>query len=171
MKNLLKLNRFVKLTMNNLNQALQIIIRIKVKLIYQNYLEFLLKKKEQKKKKNSKQISKNQNILKNYLTQNYKKIFKSFLSNKPYIFIFNIIVYKLIFIGLLFFMILEHMAGGSAISLVYAISVFCFALLEYPRPKKAYWIIIQLKVILIFINENTYKNLIINLYYCKIGFR
>ena len=71
----------------------------------------------------------------------------------------------------------NYMAGGHAISLVYIVSIFCFALLEYPRAKKAnrilYMIcsmiiifvkfIIQLKVILIFLNENNYKILIIKL--------
>ena len=84
-----------------------------------------------------------------------------------------------------FFMILNHMANGSAISLVYPLSIFCFALLEYPRPKKSYWMIcliysmiimtikfiIQLKIILLFISEKSYSNLVINLYNYRIGFK
>ena len=29
--------------------------------------------------------------------------------------------------------------SNSLISLVYPISIFCYAIMEYPRPKKSYW--------------------------------
>ena len=84
-----------------------------------------------------------------------------------------------------FFMILDHMVSASIISIIYPLSIFCYALLEYPRPKKYYWMacliytmiimfikfIIQLKVVLVFITEDTYEDLILNLYNYRIGFR
>ena len=36
-------------------------------------------------------------------------------------------------------MLLNHIASNSIISLFYPFSIFLYALLEYPRPKKSYW--------------------------------
>ena len=36
-------------------------------------------------------------------------------------------------------MLIDHMAMASLISMVYPLSIFCFAILEYPRPTKNYW--------------------------------
>ena len=36
-------------------------------------------------------------------------------------------------------MILDHIKMSSLISLFYPLSIFCFALIEYPRPTKKYW--------------------------------
>ena len=36
-------------------------------------------------------------------------------------------------------MILNHMMSSSILSLFYPLSIFCYALLEYPRPKRGYW--------------------------------
>ena len=84
-----------------------------------------------------------------------------------------------------FFMVLDHMVNASLISLVYPLSIFCFALLEYPRPRKTYWLlciiytmvimfikfIIQLKIILLFnFSEKSYHDLLIYLHYYRIGF-
>jgi hypothetical protein len=86
-------------------------------------------------------------------------------------------------------MILDHMTSGSIITLVYPMSIFCYALLEYPRPKKTYWsfiliytmiimcikFVIQLKIISLGIIEDKYiekyYSLISKLYYYKIGFK
>ena len=38
-----------------------------------------------------------------------------------------------------FFMILNHMVNASIISIFYPLSIFCYALLENPRPTKHYW--------------------------------
>ena len=38
-----------------------------------------------------------------------------------------------------FFMVLNHMVNASIISLFYPISIFCYSLLENPRPPKLYW--------------------------------
>ena len=38
-----------------------------------------------------------------------------------------------------FVMILNHMMVSTLITLFYPLSIFCYALLEYPRPKKFYW--------------------------------
>ena len=116
-------------------------------------------------------------LFKKYLTTSYqlKHIFnfiQSFFINN-----FTWVCY--------FFMILDHMINGSVITLVYPISIFCYALLEYPRPKNFYWMgcltytmiilfikfIIQLKIILVFISEETYDKLIMNLHNNRIGFK
>ena len=84
-----------------------------------------------------------------------------------------------------FFMILDHMINSAVITLIYPLSIFCYALLEYPRPKYFYWMgclaytmvilfikfIIQFKIVLVFISEETYSNLINNLYKNRIGFQ
>ena len=36
-------------------------------------------------------------------------------------------------------MILNHIMSSSIISLFYPLSIFCYALMEYPRPKRGYW--------------------------------
>ena len=38
-----------------------------------------------------------------------------------------------------FIMILNHIQNASLISMVFPISIFCFAIFEYPRPRKSYW--------------------------------
>ena len=99
-----------------------------------------------------------------------------------------------------FFMILDHMVSGSLISLIYPLSIFCYALLEYPRPKKYYWmVIIVYTMIIMFIKfiiqllkvifcsikiydladedkdlntfKDGYKELITKLDYYRIGFK
>ena len=44
---------------------------------------------------------------------------------------FNFVVY--------FIMILNHIQNASLISMVFPLSIFCFAIFEYPRPSKSYW--------------------------------
>ena len=76
-----------------------------------------------------------------------------------------------------FVMILDHILSSSSITLIYPLSIFCYALLEYPRPKKIYWILvlyytffimcakffIQLKIIIMILGEDLYKELFRNL--------
>ena len=38
-----------------------------------------------------------------------------------------------------FIMVLNHIENASIISMVYPISIFCYAIIEYPRPSKNYW--------------------------------
>ena len=82
-----------------------------------------------------------------------------------------------------FVMILDHMLSGSYLTLIYPLSIFCYALLEYPRPKKIYWnlvlfytlilmcakFFIQLKIIFFILEKDVYKNLIKNLYENRFG--
>ena len=116
-------------------------------------------------------------LFKKYLTTSYQlkhiiKYFQTCIINN-----FTWICY--------FFMILDHMLSGSVISLVYPLSIFCYALLEYPRPKQYYWIavlcytmvilfikfIIHLRVIFLFITEDKYEKLIQNLFNYRIGLK
>lgn len=95
-----------------------------------------------------------------------------------------------------FMMILNHIQNASLISMVYPLSIFCYAIFEYPRPSKGYWrlcllysiIILALKYILqlklfeeIFGYDpptegndeisSKYETIITNLEYYKIGFK
>ena len=117
------------------------------------------------------------------------KLFKEYLTRKY--FIQHILLYLQTFFirnfnwVCYFFMILDHMLSSSVITLIYPLSIFCYALLEYPRPKKIYWILvlyytfivmcvkffIQLKIILVIIDEDSYIKLIDNLYHNRIGLR
>ena len=187
--NLLKLNRFVKLMYgqfklgsldNNENKNKDDILEL---------FRIHTEKERVEKEKKEKELQAKQQKLK-YIEELFDtKLFKKYLKTSyqiRHIFLYLISLFTNHFSWVCyFFMILDHMASGSAISLVYPISIFCFALLEYPRPRKTYWIlcmiytmvimfikfIIQLKVILIFLNENTYNNIIIKLYYYRIGFK
>ena len=74
---------------------------------------------------------KNSKIFKKYLK-------KTYLIGKIIIDILTILSNNFHFICF-FGMILNHIINASIISLFYPISIFCYALLEYPRPSKTYW--------------------------------
>ena len=65
-------------------------------------------------------------LTKSYLITSILKDFFSLLSNN-----FHWLCY--------FIMILNHIMSNSIISLFYPISIFCYAIMEYPRPRKKYW--------------------------------
>ena len=76
---------------------------------------------------------KNSKLFQKYLKKNYlfKKIIldiEIIISNN-----FNWVCY--------FVMIFHHICNASIISLFYPLSIFCYALLEYPRPSRKYWLI------------------------------
>ena len=84
-------------------------------------------------------------------------------------------------------MIVNHMRTSSLISLFYPLSIFCYAIFEYPRPPKRYWnicltyaiITLAIKFIVqLFVNKdiinkikenNTFNNIIDNLKQYKVG--
>ena len=80
-------------------------------------------------------------------------------------------------------MILNHMFNACLISFFYPLSIFCYALLEYPRPKKTYWkiclyytfiilcikLILSLQVFSFFFDD--YKSILDILDHYKIGFK
>jgi len=82
-------------------------------------------------------------------------------------------------------MILNHMFSASLISTFYPMTIFCYALLEYPRPHKRYWkiclyytfLVLFLKLILtldlytIFIEKEQYKDILNTLNNYRIGFK
>ena len=88
-------------------------------------------------------------------------------------------------------MIIDHMCFPSLLSLFYPLSIFLYAILEYPRPKKIYWNICLLYTVLIItikyivqlqlfveifdkddIKEtNPYKDFIIKLEHYKLGLK
>ena len=65
-------------------------------------------------------------LSKSYIIQTMLKDILSFFSNN-----FHWLCY--------FVMILNHIMSYSIISLIYPLSIFCYAIMEYPRPKKSYW--------------------------------
>lgn len=46
-------------------------------------------------------------------------------------------------------MLIDHACSPSILSLFYPFSIFCYAILEYPRPKKAYWKICLLYTVIL----------------------
>ena len=80
-------------------------------------------------------------------------------------------------------MIIDHMINSSFLTMFYPISIFCYALLENPRPKKIYWQIciyytililsikffFQLKLFNNIFDANKYEEFLDMLYNYKIG--
>ena len=110
-----------------------------------------------------------------YLTTSYqlKSILwnlESFLSNN-----FDYFCY--------FIMIIDHMINSSFLTMLYPLSIFCYALLENPRPKKIYWQIcifytlfilsakffFQLKLFNNIFDEISYQKFLDKLYNYKVG--
>ena len=112
------------------------------------------------------------NFKKLYLYKTIFSILGSFLSSN-----FDYLIYLL--------MIITHMYNSSILSLFYPLSVFCYALLENPRPKKSYWqtclyytiivlilkFVFQLKLLPSIMEEEKYKEFVDTLYHYKIGIR
>jgi len=187
--NLLKLNRFVKLMYGQFKSGgFDGVVNENKEQILELF-RIQTEKERIEKEKKEKEFQIKQQKLK-YIEELFNtKLFKKYLKTSYQI--RHIFLYlQSLFINhftwvCYFFMLLDHMICSSVISLVYPLSIFCFALLEYPRPKKTYWIlcmvytmiimfikfIIQLKIILLFISEKRYTNLIIKLHYYRIGFR
>ena len=77
-------------------------------------------------------------------------------------------------------MILSHIFQASLLSLFYPLSIFCYALLEYPRPSKYYWKIVLIYTVFILMikfiihievlrSNDSFYDLINNIYNYKIG--
>ena len=144
---------------------------------------------EKRELEDRKKAEKEEYILKQFEEVLETKLFKKYLT-KMYFIQYIIIYLQTFFINnfnavCYFVMILDHMISSSVITLIYPLSIFCYALLEYPRPKKIYWIlvlyytfiiisskfILQLKIILVILKEDIYKSLIDNLYNNRIGYK
>ena len=107
-----------------------------------------------------------------YLIESIILKLKSFISNN-----FDYFTYLI--------MILDHIYNCSILSMFYPLSVFCYALLENPRPKKTYWqichyytifilvakFIFQLKLFNSIMDSNDYRDFVSYLYNYKIGIR
>ena len=118
------------------------------------------------------------NLFKKYLTFRYLFENLFYLTFSFFVHNFTAICYMV--------MILNHIISASLITLFYPISIFCFALIEYPRPKRYYWSIclyytvfiilskffIQQKIFDLFVkSEKTYVDIFYPLYQSKIGFK
>ena len=107
-----------------------------------------------------------------YLTKSY--IIKCILRD-----IFTLILNNFYWICYLV-MIIDHMMTATFLSLLYPISIFCFAIFEYPRPPKIYWrIALFYSVFLLLIkfifhiqafrDNKSFNDFITKLYNYKIG--
>ena len=81
-------------------------------------------------------------------------------------------------------MIINHMYSASLISFFYPITIFCYALLEFPRPKKRYWkiclyytflilfikLIFTLDLYTLFMDKDQFKEFLDTLDNYRIGF-
>ena len=117
------------------------------------------------------------NLFKKYLTKNYLLENLCYLTFSFFVHNFTTICYLV--------MILNHIMSASLITLFYPISIFCYALIEYPRPKRYYWSIclyytvfivllkffIQQKLFTIFLSEKNYEDIFYPLYQYKIGLK
>ena len=82
-------------------------------------------------------------------------------------------------------MIINHMHSASLISSFYPLTIFCYALIEHPRPAKAYWkiclyytfcilflkLLSTLKIYTLFIDEDTFVGFLTDLDNYKIGLK
>ena len=98
----------------------------------------------------------------------FREIFSFFLNN------FHWICYLV--------MIINHLISASLLTLPYPLSIFFFAILEYPRPRKNYWKIVLLYTVFLLIikfvihievlrSNDSFNNFITTLYNYKIGVR
>ena len=107
-------------------------------------------------------------LSKSYIIQSILKTILSFCSNN-----FHWLCYLM--------MIINHMMSSSLLTILYPLSIFCYAILEYPRPKKFYWtfcliytvILLSIKFI---VNLKIFKNTSLketldDLYDYKVGFK
>ena len=60
-----------------------------------------------------------------------------------------------------FFMLLNHMVNASIISIFYPLSIFCYSLLENPRPSKYYWRVIYIYTFLVLICKCFFQKIFI----------
>ena len=143
--NKLHLSSFKENEINNLKKFLNLIDKMD-----RNKLEKFLSSLKSK-KENDKEDKENEEMKKLLLNNNYKQIFnlkKGTLFNKYFLKwylvknilkdLITIILNKFYWICYLF-MIINHMVNASIISIVYPLSIFCYALLQNPRPSKRYW--------------------------------
>jgi hypothetical protein len=87
---------------------------------------------------NEKQLEKNKKFLKSQLFQKY--LTKSYLLSFICIKIIQYCAVNFHF-ACFFFMLLNHIMNADLISLFWPLSIFTYALIEYPRPTKMYWIV------------------------------
>ena len=104
-----------------------------------------------------------------YLLKNIIKDSLKFLSNNFYWICYII-------------MIINHIMSSSLLSLFYPISIFCYAIFEFPRPKKFYWILCFIYTVFILVIKfminidvireiETFKNIINICFRYKIGLK
>ena len=109
--------------------------------------------KRQQKKEEEKRIDLNQPKFKSLENLLSGKLFVKYLSKS---YIIKSIVLDILssfsnnFHWLCYFvMILDHMMTSTLLTMFYPLSIFCYALLEYPRPKKIYWTICLLYTVIL----------------------
>jgi hypothetical protein len=144
--NLLRLNRFAKMIYGGqyragdlLNNNLKNKDGIDIVELFRIQTEKERAEKEKKEKELQMKKQKLRNIEELFGTKLFKKYLKtSYQIRHIFLYLQSFFLNNFSWVCY-FFMILDHMASASLISLIYPLSIFCFALLEYPRPKKYYW--------------------------------
>ena len=116
-----------------------------------NKIEDDLNKEKDKDDKNSKRKKKEKEIKVDFKLEKFKRIddlregeiYKKYLKKSTLLLqiLLNLLHYFSIHFHYLCYliMIINHMISSSFISLVYPISIFCYAFPQYPRPSKKYW--------------------------------
>ena len=112
-----------------------------------------IKQEKEKKKLKEENEEKNEKIL-DFKNEKFKQ-FESILTSKLFVkylktsYIIKCIFREIYNYFLLNFhwlcylmMLISHMVSASILTLFYPLTIFCYAILEYPRPKKFYWRIV-----------------------------
>jgi len=113
-------------------------------------------------------------LFKKYLKNKY--LIKMILNELSYYFLnhFNYLCYII--------MVINHMTSGSLLTIIYPFLIFCFSLLEYPRPTRYFWnlclnisltiLIIKFVIQLDLLDEIPgYETFVTNLYDYKFGLK
>ena len=141
--NILDLSDFNKEEIKSLKQFLKELNNIENEKLEKYYLNAKNKKDKISKEKDKIKMLLDKNKFNQIFRIKISTLFRKYLSKKYLIKrilkdIIIIISYNFCWICY-FFMILNHMINASIISLFYPISIFCYSLLENPRPSKNYW--------------------------------
>ena len=188
--NLLKLNRFAKMVYSQMNAGIFDYKHFKSKegldIVELFRIKTDMERAEREKKEREQQIKR---IKYGYIEELFDtKLFKRYLTTSYQIkhillYLQSLFVKNFTWVCYIF-MIMNHMSSASLITLIYPLSIFCYALLEYPRPKKTYWgFCLVYTMIIMFIKfimqanvisqipVKKYNNVIIRFFYYKIGFK
>ena len=185
--------RFAKDDSLSKNRKIKLDNKILKKSLQKNKTDGLLNAKKGEEKEEDKKEEKEEEII-NLNAPKFKKLEK-FMTNKIFIkyltvryILLSILKDSIAFCSNNFHwicytvMILNHIMSSSILSLFYPLSIFCYAILEYPRPPQGYWnfcffytvslLIIKFIIQLKFLTENSeFNNFIDKTSHFKLGLK